>query len=194
MGSSADHYLDLPHPILRVARISNNHRIKWLLLVLNDCTLKRILRLALSTEEDAMAEKSVPIISIGLDKDIEIVWQKYLHNIVTYKDTCDRLEHGLSGFASRLDKAVDENEFLDVETAEKISLTCQGLLKVCQQNMAEDYVPYVLAAIDYFIHTDDSSPDFSGVDGFDDDVEVIEKTIQHFGLAGQLEKIGKKEP
>ena len=61
-----------------------------------------------------------------------------------------------------------------------------SLLDVCKSEPRSEFIPYALAAIDYFIQEEDANPDFSSLDGFEDDKEVLLAVISHFNLEDKL--------
>lgn len=91
--------------------------------------------------------------------------------------TSSKLNDALGSFPARLNEALTNNEFLDVQLARTVHRDCIRLLAACDVHLPRDSVPYVLAAVDYFINRHDGAPDFKAIDGFEDDAAVIEAVI-----------------
>lgn len=123
---------------------------------------------------------------IDLDSEVAEVWGRLFQSIVSYQDAIDRLSKQLGGFLGRLEVALKTNEFLNKEQATRLYQQALAILRLCQSDPHANFVPYLLTAVDYLIREDDAAKDFEGIDGFDDDDIVIQKTIEHFQLEERL--------
>ena len=122
----------------------------------------------------------------NLDKASEQQYLLLLTNIHQYADVLARLGRQLVEFPSQLDEAIKHFEFVDRALAESLLATASQLLAYCVANPGAEAVPFVLAAIDYFLCANDAQPDFAEIDGFEDDRKVIAAVIDHFQLQSHI--------
>ena len=115
-------------------------------------------------------------------------FQLCLEHIQGFGDTVERLRTEIEEFRHRLAAAQKSYEFVDSELAQELAATSVALLQLCTATPRAEFVPYVLAAIAYFVEADDGHPDFENIDGFDDDKEVLDAVIAHFQLLEPLKK------
>jgi hypothetical protein len=119
----------------------------------------------------------------GVSAVIGEAFERILSEIVSRLTLIELMQEELEGFGVRLEEAMQTNEFVDGDLALSLLAKSKSLLQVCKDNPREDCVPIVLAAVRYFLDEDDGQADFEGLDGFDDDKEVLDQVIQHFNLA-----------
>gem|GEM_PF-5880115 len=119
----------------------------------------------------------------GTKKQLEVEITK----IFNFEDVINRLTFELKEFSHVLKAGLTKNEFIDVKLAEELAQNSSALLEICLQNPAETHVPYVLAAISYFVRSDDGKDDFTDIEGFEDDKRVLNLVIETFDLRQQLE-------
>ncbi len=131
-------------------------------------------------------------LKLNVAPDVQAAFDAIHLEIATHKDTIVRLQAELGKFPDRLKAACASNEFIDKTRAEAVRIRCIALLTICAEHPQKDWVPYALAAIDYFVREDDAQPDFaSPFDGFDDDEQVLNSVIDHFDLKKLLKsKLG----
>ena len=108
--------------------------------------------------------------------------QQSLVRITTFKDAIERLRRELAVFPERLEESLRKNEFLDGALGRELHEKCLVLIERCEGSLPDWQVPYVLAAIDYFLNRNDGSPDFSALDGFADDEFVINAVLDAFSI------------
>ena len=121
-----------------------------------------------------------------IDATAEKQYMELLTRIQHYSDTIIRLRTELAAFPLMLTEATKQFEFIDRSLADSLHDTASRLLDYCAANPLAEAVPYVLAAVDYFVCEGDAQPDFSDVDGFEDDAKVINAVIRHFRLEAHL--------
>jgi len=91
------------------------------------------------------------------------------------------LEAAFDPYLEQVRDCLGENEFLDINLAERLVATCRNLISACNQQDAEQ-VALVVAGIRYFLDPDDAEADCESVLGFDDDAQVVNWVIQATGL------------
>lgn len=74
-----------------------------------------------------------------------------------------------------------ENEFIDVELANRLGTVSRGLLDEADERDDVDIKRLVQAAVRYFILDDDAEPDLDSVCGLDDDAEVCNAVARYLG-------------
>ncbi len=127
----------------------------------------------------------------GWDDKIATAYGQSLRKILSYEDVIDRLNRDLQKFPGKLEEGLRQNEFLDRDLAESLLEMCRQLLAQCANSMPKDQVPFVLAAVDYFLNKDDGEPDFKSLDGFQDDEAVLKAVITQFGI--NLDQVPAKD-
>lgn len=123
---------------------------------------------------------------IGEDSESTLAFKEELECILGFADAFLRLQTELAHFEEKLDHAFDQNEFIDRELARKLYVTSCALFRICQRAPFEPHVPFSLAAISYFVRSDDGKDDFKDIDGFDDDHKVLNFIISHFQLEEKI--------
>jgi len=121
-------------------------------------------------------------ISHGMDKNVKNSFQEELFKVFTYQDALLRLEKMLQEFHLKLEDALKSNEFIDEEKARNLFKMSQKGLEKIKENPKEPWVPWLLAAISYFVETYDGSHDFEEIDGFRDDEDILKAVLQYFSL------------
>lgn len=116
-----------------------------------------------------------------LPRAIRAPFEASLNSILEYHDSFKRLSDDLRRFELTLHTRLTEGQAIEIQVR-RLLRTAKKLLTLCRMNPTEKYVPQCLAAIDYFVQSEDSMKDFSGLDSFDDDAAVFEAVIQEFGL------------
>ena len=86
-------------------------------------------------------------------------------------------------------QAHSRNPYINARMAEAIGKTIEAIA-TNWDSLLPDSQYWFRGAIQYFIHSDDSEPDFASIIGFDDDVEVLNSCLQ---LAGKRELCLKPE-
>ncbi len=81
-------------------------------------------------------------------------------------------------------QALSHNEFLDVETVERMADVLTGLLDG-YETYSESHRALIVGAARYFAKSDDAAPDTGSLLGFDDDVAVLNHVLDAVG-AGKL--------
>lgn len=124
--------------------------------------------------------------AISLRPNAEQAFAESLRAIVEHRDAIQRLAKDLS----RLESAIRDNgrNFNRPQGLKAVS-TARALLGLCMKSGDQKHVPFCLAAIDYVVDCDDAISDESGIDGFDDDIEVLNAVIDHFDLWKQIKAV-----
>jgi len=113
--------------------------------------------------------------AFGFRSDVESLFKKQVDDVISHRVLVQKIRRQLDAFIPRLEEAFTKFEFIDQDKARQCLAISRELLGKCEANPNAEFVPFCLAAINYFIETDDANPDFSTLDGFDDDLEVLEK-------------------
>ena len=79
-------------------------------------------------------------------------------------------------------KSLNDNEFIDIDSAALLIEVSHYLISQFD-NLSEDDKRYVVAAIYYFVESDDEEHDFNSMFGFEDDIEVMNYVLEKIGHA-----------
>ncbi len=115
----------------------------------------------------------------GFQPAINQLFERELNAVISHKVLVAKIRRQLEAFVPKLEDAFKSFEFIDQDKALKCMELSRQLLEICESDPESELVPYCLAAINYFIETNDVNPDFSTIDGFDDDFEVLDKIASH---------------
>ncbi len=129
----------------------------------------------------------------GFSPSVQKAFDENLEHVLSRSMLIEFMQKQLDMFSERLNAAMSENEFLDSELAKKLYLKSTQLLELARQNPQAEHVPYVLAAVQYFIDEDDGNADFEGIDGFEDDHQVLERVVETFSLGEELNHIAEQK-
>ena len=77
-------------------------------------------------------------------------------------------------------KSLNDNEFIDIDSAALLTEVSHYLISQFD-NLSEDDKRYVVAAIYYFVESDDEEHDFNSMFGFEDDIEVMNYVLEKIG-------------
>jgi uncharacterized membrane protein YkvA (DUF1232 family) len=123
----------------------------------------------------------------AFNPEIQRIYDGLLDTILCHRDAFNRIRVLLTAYPEKMQAAQSENEFIDTKQAREILVQAQALFAVCEDHPHAPFVPYALAAIDYFICENDATPDFKDpFDGWADDAEVIQQVITRFGLEEKI--------
>lgn len=120
------------------------------------------------------------------------VYIKLLNKIQINNDLIYRVNKSLDLFLENLNIALNFNEFIDINLAQNLFIKSKILFQLCIDKPSEEFVPYCLAAIKYFLHIEDGQNDFTDFEGFEDDHIVLEAVIQYFNLEEEIQKYQEK--
>ncbi|MEY4630032.1 MAG: hypothetical protein RIQ81_152 [Pseudomonadota bacterium] len=109
-------------------------------------------------------------------------YEESLRNVGNHAECIQRLRAELDAFPALLHQASAVNEFLDLDLAKSVHRTCLKLMAFCETSTNSQHVTFVLAAIHYFVNRLDGSPDFFGLDGFEDDAVVVNTVITDLAI------------
>lgn len=118
----------------------------------------------------------------GLSDDIEEIFAREYERVKKHEVLVQKIERQLIAFEETLKAEFEKNEFIDKETAKQALALSWELIERCKNEPEAEFVPWALAAVNYFIEVEDANNDFNEIDGFDDDMEVLEKVAIHFNL------------
>jgi uncharacterized membrane protein YkvA (DUF1232 family) len=90
------------------------------------------------------------------------------------------LQRAVTQHVGAIRTAMSRNEFLDIDTAERIADVLIGLLKNHGRYEAAQR-PLIVGAARYFIEAHDVEPDARSLLGFDDDVAVLNFVLDRIG-------------
>jgi uncharacterized membrane protein YkvA (DUF1232 family) len=90
------------------------------------------------------------------------------------------LQHAVTQHVGAIRTAMSRNEFLDIDTAERIAGVLIGLLKNHDRYEAAQR-SLIVGAARYFIEANDADPDTGSLLGFDDDVIVLNFVLDRIG-------------
>jgi len=125
---------------------------------------------------------------IDISNDLKQWFNTELDRIVYFSYATENIKEKLSHFEQKAKVALKGNEFIDIELFNELKYQCDRLIELCEENPKELFVPFALAAVAYFIKEDDARRDFDGIEGFEDDKEVIEAVISKFQLTERIAK------
>lgn len=117
-----------------------------------------------------------------LSMEFKTHFKQSLEDIVTYQDSIRRIRKELTGFEKTIKHMAMEHDNVHLSKAQELIATAKTMLKLCQKNGKEKFVPYCLAAIDYLLQEEDEISDLAGFDGFDDDEALFKYVISEFRL------------
>lgn len=118
----------------------------------------------------------------GLSEEIEKVFQDEYQKVTRHQILVEKIERQLESFEKILKHEFEKNEFIDKATAQNALTLSRRLIDQCKKSPEAEFVPWALAAVNYFIEVNDANNDFEEIDGFDDDIEVLKSVGQHFKL------------
>jgi len=72
------------------------------------------------------------------------------------------------------------NEFIDIKSASVLADVCHYLISQFD-NFSVNEKKYVVAAIYYFVESDDAEHDFESLVGFEDDIKVMNYVLEKIG-------------
>jgi uncharacterized membrane protein YkvA (DUF1232 family) len=99
--------------------------------------------------------------------------------ILSQVDVSD-LQRAVTQHVGAIRTAMSRNEFLDIDTAERIAGVLIGLLKNHHRYEVAQR-PLIVGAARYFIEANDVDPDTGSLLGFDDDVIVLNFVLDRIG-------------
>ena len=85
-------------------------------------------------------------------------------------------------------ESLQQNEFIDIESATLLTEVCHYLISELA-NLSDDDLKYVVAAIYYFVESNDEVHDLDSIFGFEDDIEVLNYVLDKIGHAHKKIKI-----
>jgi|TARA_B100001964_G_C14098231_1_gene538036 hypothetical protein len=94
------------------------------------------------------------------------------------KNHLSKLVNDYVNFAKQ---SLSKNEFIDIESAEKLAETSHFLISQFD-NFTEEQKTLAVASIYYFVETDDNEHDFDSMFGFEDDIEVMNRILEKLEL------------
>ena len=94
------------------------------------------------------------------------------------KNHLSKLVNDYVNFAKQ---SLSKNEFIDIESAEKLAETSHFLISQFD-NFTEEQKSLAVASIYYFVETDDNEHDFDSMFGFEDDIEVMNRILEKLEL------------
>ena len=77
-------------------------------------------------------------------------------------------------------ESLSANEFIDIKAAESLAKVSHYLINKLN-GFSKEHMQLAVAAIYYFIESDDEEHDFDSILGFDDDIEVMNKILDYIG-------------
>lgn len=99
-----------------------------------------------------------------------------------------KLEAHVKSHLGQIRTALEDNEFLDIKSAEQIAQTLTDLISEIEDYPQEGQ-KLIVGAAQYFILEEDHWPDTKNLLGFDDDIKVINFVLERIGIKVEL-KIG----
>lgn len=97
-------------------------------------------------------------------------------------DNSNLLSSKVSEHLTSAKNSLDSNEFIDIKAAESLARVSHYLIEKLIDMSNEDK-QLAVAAIYYFIESEDDEHDFDSILGFDDDIQVMNKIVNHLGYA-----------
>ena len=122
-------------------------------------------------------------VKFNFSPDVEPHFAHSLDGILGYRDSFKRLSSDLKRFESTVPTLFSGGAEGNERAVRRLISLSREMLKLCQCDPTQPFVPYCLAAISYFLDNDDGIPDFQSYDSFDDDEEVFREVVKHFDLA-----------
>jgi len=86
----------------------------------------------------------------------------------------------VSEHLSAAKESLESNEFIDINAAESLAKVSHYLIEKLS-GLSNEHRQLAVAAIYYFIESDDEEHDFDSILGFDDDISVMNKVLDYIG-------------
>ena len=108
----------------------------------------------------------------------------YFDKILSEKRNDDKthLIKLVNNYVSLAKKSLSKNEFIDIESAEKLAETSHFLISRFDKFTIEQK-SLAVASIYYFVESDDDEHDFDSMFGFEDDVDVMNRILEILELS-----------
>ena len=108
----------------------------------------------------------------------------YFDKILSEKRNDDKthLIKLVNNYVSLAKKSLSKNEFIDIESAEKLAETSHFLISRFDKFTIEQK-SLAVASIYYFVESDDNEHDFDSMFGFEDDIEVMNRILDKLELS-----------
>jgi len=108
----------------------------------------------------------------------------YFDKILSEKRNDDKthLIKLVNNYVSLAKKSLSKNEFIDIESAEKLAETSHFLISRFDKFTIEQK-SLAVASIYYFVESDDDEHDFDSMFGFEDDVDVMNRILEKLELS-----------
>lgn len=95
-------------------------------------------------------------------------------------DDATLLSNKVDEHLSSAKEALSDNEFVDIKAGESLARVSHYLIEKLS-GLSNEHRQLAVAAIYYFIESDDEEHDFDSILGFDDDIKVMNKTLYYIG-------------
>ena len=116
--------------------------------------------------------------SINYPEPLPDLFYSYLNEI---RDATDKqLREKVDSYLKDATSALKQNEFLDIESAKVLVKPSHFLIEILS-TLSDEHYKYVVAAIYYFIESDDDEHDFDSIFGFEDDIKVMNYVLNKIG-------------
>ena len=95
-------------------------------------------------------------------------------------DDATLLSNKVDEHLSSAKEALSDNEFVDIKAGESLARVSHYLIEKLS-GLSNEHRQLAVAAIYYFIESDDEEHDFDSILGFDDDIEVMNRVLNYLG-------------
>lgn len=95
-------------------------------------------------------------------------------------DNSKLLSSKVSDHLTSAKDSLESNEFVDIKAAESLLKVSHYLIEKLN-GLSNEHRQLAVAAIYYFIESDDEEHDFNSLLGFDDDISVMNKVLDYIG-------------
>lgn len=88
----------------------------------------------------------------------------------------------LDQYHVELANASAANEFIDLKLANQLHQRCTKILDYVETSSQTEATTELLALVAYFVNSNDAADDFHTIDGFEDDLEIMEYVLYRHQL------------
>lgn len=128
------------------------------------------------------ASKSSTVNILKPHKDVLEAYEVEIQNIKNGTFNLISLRKLLGHYHAELAKASAMNEFIDLSLANHLHQKCIKILNYIETSDQSDSTTELLAVVAYFVNSNDAADDFHTIDGFKDDLEIMEYVLQRYQL------------
>lgn len=94
----------------------------------------------------------------------------------------NQLQDDVRQYTLRIQEALQQNEFLDIDTAKRLAAVLITLLDE-YSTFSPSHRALIIGAVRYFLQDRDAEPDTTSLLGFDDDTIVLNHVLAAIGLS-----------